>query len=245
MRSTKGDSQATQRKTPFVLLLCLGLVFIVLFALGSWQVQRLLWKQDLIARVDARAHGQPVAAPMDWTNITRDNSEYLRVRVTGQYQYDHQQYVNALTELDGGFWVMTPLVTADGTTFYINRGFIPTASKAAFEQQSNETGNVTVTGLLRMPEPTAFLRTNDPEAGRWYSRDIATMATLAGVTQVAPYFIDADRGVNASALPIGGMTQIRFPNNHLIYAITWYGLAVLLAGMLVYVRKREKEGIPD
>lgn len=243
MSSTKGNSQSTQRKTPFVLFLLLGLVLLVLLALGSWQVKRLFWKQDLIARVEARAHAAPVPVPQDWSNITADNSEYLRVTVTGTYQYQHQEYTNALTALDGGYWVMTPLVTEDGKTVYINRGFIPTASRTAFEQETSApAGPVTVNGLLRMPEHSAFLRTNEPALHRWYSRDVATMGELAGLHDVAPYFIDADRGADANALPIGGMTQISFPNNHLVYAITWYGLAGLLIGMLIYVRRKEKDG---
>jgi surfeit locus 1 family protein len=246
MRSTNGDSQSTQRKTPFVLFLLLGFVFLVLLALGSWQVKRLIWKQDLIARVDARAHAAPVAPPTDWANITADNSEYLRVSVSGTYQYQHQEYTTALTALDGGYWVMTPLVTADGNTVYINRGFIPTASRKAFEQDTPpDTGIVTVSGLLRMPEHSAFLRTNEPELRRWYSRDVASMGQQAGLSNIAPYFIDADRTADATALPIGGMTQISFPNNHLVYALTWYGLAALLVGMLIYVRRKEKEGSSD
>lgn len=243
MSSTKGDSQSTQRKTPFVLFLLLGFVLLVLLALGTWQVKRLIWKQDLIARVEARAHATPVAAPLDWTNITADNSEYLRVTVTGTYQYQHQEYTQALTALDGGYWVMTPLVDASGKTFYINRGFIPTASRTAFEQATPaETGPVTINGLLRIPELSAFLRTNEPTLHRWYSRDVATMGQQAGLSQVAPYFIDADRAADPTTLPIGGMTQISFPNNHLVYALTWYGLAALLIGMLFYVRRKEKDG---
>jgi surfeit locus 1 family protein len=239
MRSTKGISQATQRKTPFVLFVFLGFVLLGLVALGSWQVKRLIWKQDLIARVEARVNAAPVPLPTNWAALNADNSEYLRVTVTGTYQYQHQVLTKALTAMDDGFWVMTPLVTDQGQTVYINRGFIPTDKRAQFlNALPANTGPVSVTGLLRLPEPKPFLRSNEPEAQRWYSRDIATMGQRAGLHDVAPFFIDAQKGLSDGALPIAGLTQISFPNNHLIYAITWYGLAVLLVWMLFYVRRK-------
>lgn len=241
MRSATGNSPSRQRKIPFVLLTFIGVVLLILLSLGTWQVKRLIWKQDLMARVDARAHAAPVPAPREWAGLTADNSEYQRVTVTGTYQYQHQEYTQAVTELDGGYWVMTPLVDSSGKTYYINRGFIPASERAAFEKNiPADNGPVTVTGLLRLSQPSVFLRRNEPALHRWYSRDVIVMGQQAGLSQVAPYFIDADRGTDPKALPVGGMTQITFPNNHLVYALTWYGLAVLLIGMLFYVRKKDK-----
>jgi surfeit locus 1 family protein len=93
-----------------------------------------------------------------------------------------------------------------------------------------------LTGLLRVTEPRgAFLRHNDPAADRWYSRDVAAIAAARGIPKVAPYFIDADRSADPAALPVGGLTIIAFPNNHLLYALTWFGLAAMLAGWSPYV----------
>jgi len=94
---------------------------------------------------------------------------------------------------------------------------------------------------MRMSEPGgAFLRANDPAAGRWYSRDVAAIAAAQGLGPVAPYFVDADATENPGGLPVGGLTVIAFPNNHLIYALTWFGMAILLAGALVHVVRSER-----
>jgi surfeit locus 1 family protein len=94
----------------------------------------------------------------------------------------------------------------------------------------------TVTGLLRLTEPHgAFLRSNDPAADRWYSRDIAAIAADRGLGKVAPYFIDADAAPGSEGLPIGGLTVLTFPNNHLVYAFTWAALALLAAGGAILV----------
>ena len=93
-----------------------------------------------------------------------------------------------------------------------------------------------MTGLLRLTEPKgAFLRSNDPGDDRWYSRDVAAIAAARGLSDVAPYFVDADATPNLGGLPVGSLTVIAFPNNHLVYAITWYGMALMLAGAVIYV----------
>jgi surfeit locus 1 family protein len=98
----------------------------------------------------------------------------------------------------------------------------------------------TVTGLLRISEPGGgFLRNNDPTADRWYSRDVEAIARSRGIKDVAPYFIDADASADPRALPVGGLTVISFPNNHLIYAITWFGLAFMLLGWMAYAVRQE------
>ena len=131
-----------------------------------------------------------------------------------------------------GFWVVTPLRTTSGDVVLVNRGFVPPERRdPATRGEGDPQAEVTVTGLLRMTEPKgAFLRTNDPASDRWYSRDVAAIAAARGLSQVAPFFIDADATPNAGGYPIGGLTVIAFPNNHLIYALTWFALALMLAG---------------
>jgi surfeit locus 1 family protein len=98
------------------------------------------------------------------------------------------------------------------------------------------TTETTVTGLLRINEPKGtLLRSNVPAEERWYSRDVTAIAAARGLQNVAPYFIDADDTKNPGDLPVGGLTQIVFPNNHLVYAITWYGLAVMTFGLAAYL----------
>ncbi|WP_245411799.1 SURF1 family protein [Phyllobacterium leguminum] len=213
----------------------------VFLALGTWQVQRLFWKLDLIARVEARVHAAPVPAPAppDWANVTAGNDEYRRVTASGIFDYNKDVLVQAVTELGAGFWVITPLHQPDGATILVNRGFVPADRRDRASRAAGEiAGPVTITGLMRMSEPGgAFLRSNDPKAGRWYSRDVAAIATAENLHNVAPYFIDADATPNPGGLPVGGLTVVRFRNTHLVYALTWYVLALMSAGAAYAVRK--------
>lgn len=206
------------------------LVFVGFIALGTWQVHRRAWKLDLIARVDQRIHAEAIDAPRpaQWPGIDAANDEYRRVRVAGEYLYDKQVLVWTATDLGSGYWLMTPLREADGAIVMVNRGFVPAdVCKAAATCLPGGQGMVTVTGLLRMPETRAFLRHNDIAADRWYTRDVAAMAAARGLTQVAPYFVDADAASSQdSGWPRAGLTAVSFPNNHLSYAITWFLLAL-------------------
>ncbi len=219
----------------------LGLVGVFL-ALGTWQVQRRAWKLDLIARVEARLRAEPVAPPpsTEWGHLDGPAIEYRRVRVTGRFEHDRAALVQALTERGAGFWVLTPLVQADGTTVLINRGFVPGDRKDRSER-AEPAGESTVTGLLRLSEPGGgFLRHNDPAADRWYSRDVAALAAARTLRDVAPYFIDADATPNPGGLPVGGLTVVAFRNDHLVYALTWYALALMSAGALIYALRRPR-----
>ena len=225
------------RRHLFVLALS-ALVFLVLMGLGIWQVQRLIWKRQLIADVDQRVAAQPVAAPgpADWAALTKQDDEYRQITVSGEYR-GQDTLVQAVTALGPGFWVMTPLATDDGWTLLINRGFVAADAR---DDRPVPQGRITVTGLLRPTQPDgAFLRANDPGADRWYSRDTAAIATARGVGKVAPYFIDADRS-GGDAQPVGGLTVIAFPNNHLSYALTWFAMAAGLCVLTYLALRRDK-----
>jgi surfeit locus 1 family protein len=235
-------------------LLRLALLALALFAcagfvaLGSWQVQRLHWKLALIERVEARVHAAPVPAPgpQDWARVSAAADEYRRVKVGGALLTGLSAKVQASTELGGGYWLVTPLRAADGAVFMINLGFIP-ADAARKPAPPQPAGPFEVTGLLRISEPGGgFLRDNDPAADRWYSRDVAAIAAARGLRGVAPYFIDADAASAArlaaggGAAPVGGLTVISFHNSHLVYALTWYGLALMMAGACYWVVRDER-----
>jgi surfeit locus 1 family protein len=199
-------------------------------ALGVWQLERRVWKLDLIARVDSRIHASPAALPSyafrSGARVAAE--EYRRVRVAGTYRQDAETLTQAVTERGAGFWILTPLVTTQGTVL-INRGFVPTDLRND-RQSRAPAGPVTVVGLLRLPEPVGgFLRTNDPAANRWYSRDVEAIAKARRLGPVAPFFIDADASPDPKAYPVGGLTVVRFSNNHLVYALTWFALAGLCA----------------
>jgi len=220
--------------------------FGLLVALGTWQLQRLAWKLDLIERVEARVHASPVAAPgvPDWPHVSAARDEYRAVQLEGRFDHDRETLVQASTTLGAGFWVLTPLLRDDGTTVLVNRGFVPPASRERAARRGTEpAGEVRVTGLLRVTEPGGgFLRSNDPAGDRWYSRDVAAIGSARGLQQLAPYFVDQAAASGASAGgapagPVGGLTVIRFHNNHLVYALTWYGLALGLVVIAVVVRR--------
>lgn len=229
------------RRRPAWLAALLGLAGLAgiagLLALGTWQLERRVWKHELIARVESRIHAAPVAAPGSaaWPAIGAGDA-YRRLRVTGHFLHGQETLVTAATEHGSGYWVLTPLVSGDGFTVLVNRGFVPPERRDPATRAAGQTaGVVTVTGLLRLAEPGGgFLRANDPGAGRWYSRDVAAIAAAHGLGGAAPYFIDADAAPNVGELPIGGLTVIAFPDNHLVYALTWFALAAMLAGWLGY-----------
>lgn len=223
-------------RRPVAVLAAAGIVFLVLMALGGWQVQRLAWKTDLIARVDARVAATPVPAPgpAQWAGLTAENAEYRRVTVTGEYTPDSDILVKAVTERGPGFWVMTPLVTDQGWPLLVNRGFVAADRR---DDRPLPAGAQAVTGLLRMSQPGgAFLRANDPGAGRWYSRDTRAIAATLGLSDAAPYFIDADRA--GEGQPVGGLTVIAFRNPHLSYALTWFAMAGGLVALTAYALRR-------
>ncbi len=227
---------AARRRPPAVPVV-LGLLAIALFvALGTWQVRRRAWKLGLIAAVERHLHGPPVPAPGPdgWARIGRGDA-YLRVAATGRFLNDRETLVQALTERGAGFWVVTPLATDRGFTLLVNRGFVAEdRARPAARPLGEPAGPVAVTGLLRLTEPGgSLLRSNQPGADRWFSRDVAAIARARRLGRVAPYFVDADARPNPGGLPVGGLTVIRFDNNHLAYAITWYGLAVLTGWGLV------------
>nr|WP_249809986.1 SURF1 family protein [Bradyrhizobium sp. 139] len=211
--------------------------FALLIALGVWQIERRAWKLALIDRVEQRVHApaQPIPSRTAWPTVSTASDEYRHVSVTGRFLHDRETLVQAVTEQGPGYWVLTPLQRGDGALVLINRGFVPSERRdASTRQNGNPDGQVEVTGLLRMTEPKGgFLRNNVPQHNRWYSRDVAAIAAARGLDDVAPFFVDADAGSHSGPGPIGGLTVIRFPNNHLIYALTWFALAFMLAGRLI------------
>lgn len=173
--------------------------FAAFVGLGLWQLQRLTWKEALIARVQARVNAPAVDAPgpPQWPGVDRDTAEYFRVQVRGRYDHAREALVRASTPLGAGHWVLTPLRTDAGWWVWVNRGFVPPQRRARDDRRSGEPADeVQVTGLVRLSEPGgSLLQANDPATSRWYSRDVAALGPahgLAGASaRVAPYFVDA------------------------------------------------------
>ncbi|MCX7302903.1 MAG: SURF1 family protein [Hyphomicrobiales bacterium] len=211
----------------------------IFVSLGLWQLERRAWKLDLIATVEQRVDADPVAAPgpSSWPEINAAQDAYRHVQAGGRFMDVAPALVQAVTRLGPGYWVLAPFMVNGGFVVLVNRGFVTKQEAAALPAAAGT--DTTVTGLLRISEPGgAFLRGNDPKADRWYSRDVAAIAAARGLEEVAPYFIDAD--ATDAGVPVGGLTVVQFRNAHLLYAVTWFGLAAMLAGwaLLAFADKR-------
>ena len=232
-------------------------VFAALVALGAWQLHRLSWKTALIETVTARTVAPPVAAPgpSAWGTFDADAWDYRAVTASGRFDHAKELHVYAvLGEARGrfsgqGYWIVTPLVGEDGATVLVNRGFVPAdrvdpATRAAGQID----GPVTITGLLRRPEPRSWFTPADtPAKNVWFVRDPGVMAAALGLpaNKVAPYTIDAGAAATpAGGLPQAGETLVSFENRHLGYVITWWGLALCaLAVFVLFLRGRVRLAI--
>ncbi|SFP49693.1 SURF1 family protein [Sphingomonas rubra] len=208
-------------RRPWLGLLALA-VAAVTAALGVWQVERRAWKHALVASVERKLAASPV--PVDGIAAVGADDAYRRVRARGRYRIGADTYVQAVTAYGPGWWVVSPLDTGR-RTLLVNRGFVPAERKG---KAPPPPGSVTVTGLLRLSEPGgAFLRSNDPAADRWYSRDVPAIAAAKRLGRVAPFFVDQDAAGAPAGGPRGGLTVIAFPDNHLVYALTWFALSAM------------------
>jgi len=215
---------------------------ILLLGLGTWQVQRLHWKEGLIAQRDAMVGAPPIAPPA--TLAEAERNEFRHVTVDGVLLNDREIFLAATSEEgESGYQVLTPLREASGQVIFVNRGFIPLELKDRGRRAAGEpTGTVHIVGLLRVPpakKPTFFLPDNRPDLNLWFWIDLPAMGRAAGVPEAAPFYIDADAAPNPGGWPKGGVTRLELPNNHLQYAITWYSLAVALAVIYVLYHRRE------
>jgi surfeit locus 1 family protein len=226
-----------------------ALALAVLVGLGTWQVQRLHWKEGLIARIEARANAAPVGieeALGRWRET--GDIEYLRVAIAGRFRHAGELHLYAIgASGEPGWRIVTPFETLAGPIVLVDRGFVPDALKAASTRAAGQIeGQVTVVGLARAPgEQGLFSPDNEVERNIWFWRDLKGMGVTsldAGEqARVAPFFIEAETGVLPGGWPRGGATRLVLPNRHLEYALTWYGLAAaLLAVYTSFLLSRRK-----
>ncbi|MBS0240553.1 MAG: SURF1 family protein [Proteobacteria bacterium] len=224
-----------------------ALAMALLISLGNWQWHRKNWKEGLIAKIDARVH----AAPMELGEALRrakagEDLEYTRVRAVGRFLPGIERYYWAAGPDGSGWHVYAPLATPDGVVV-INRGYVPDRDRDPARRPEPAGGTREIVGLLRKPEMKGmFAPDNDPVRNMWYWRDLAgmvrSMPTVDGGT-VAPFFLEAEKGLEKPPLPQGGVTRLEIPNNHLQYVLTWYGFAAALAGVYaVFAWGRLKAG---
>lgn len=210
----------------------------ILLSLGTWQVQRLTWKEQLMAEIAERSTAPAIAvAEVERQLAAGEAIDYRHASATGRYLNDKERHFLATFEGQSGFYVYTPLELADDRYLFVNRGFVPYDRKdPATRPESQLDGEQAVTGLARAElteKPSSLVPDNDEKANIFYWKDLSRMAASTGLPQdrVLPFFLDADSTPVAGGLPKGGVTQIDLPNNHLQYAITWYGLAFALVAV--------------
>jgi surfeit locus 1 family protein len=208
----------------------------LMLGLGIWQLQRLEWKNAIIANVAARTHAAPITLE-DALKLPPAEAEWRQVGARGHFLHAREVFLYGFRMGEPGLHVVTPFELSSGTVVLVDRGFVPNALRDPATRPAGQVaGETEVTGILRLTQPPAWF-TPPPDRGRrlWFSRDIPALAQAAGVAGAAPVVIEAGPAPNPGGLPQGGQTIVNFPNDHLSYALTWFGLALaLLAVYLVY-----------
>ena len=212
----------------------------LLLALGTWQVQRLQWKEGLLQRIETRIHADPIALE-EIAALQEEGADidYRPTAVSGTFLHEAEQHYLATWQGASGFFVHTPLRLSDGRYIFVNRGFVPYDRKEPDTRAEGQVrGTVEIEGLARTApadKPSFIVPDNDPAKNIYYWKDLQAMTRAAGLPEgeVYPFYVDAGAGANPGGLPVGGVTRINLPNNHLQYAITWYGLAFALVCVLV------------
>lgn len=228
----------------------------VLIGLGFWQLDRLAWKQGLLADIAARATAEPVplrarlSGPSGEGPVADADLEYARVSAQGRFVHDKELYFYAPDPRQGpGVHVYTPFALSDGgKVVFVNRGYVPEALKQpAARSEGQIADETTVVGLIRRPvAPDRFVPSNEPDQNLWFWRDLPAMRTAAFGTaaapEVLPIFIEAE-GEAPGGWPKGGVTELKLPNRHFEYALTWFGFAAaLFAIFLIYASQRIRGG---
>ena len=219
----------------------------ILLSLGTWQVKRLYWKEALITDIETRRN----AAPLDLAGVEAilaggGDVDYRAAAAEGTYLHDKERHFLATFRGRAGFYVYTPLQLADGRYLFVNRGFVPYELKEPQKRPEGLlVGPQTVEGLARArlnEKPSFMVPDNDEAKNIFYWKDLDRMAASTGLPadKVLPFFLDADATPVPGGMPEGGVTEIDLPNSHLQYAITWYGLALALAGVVIYAAFRRK-----
>lgn len=214
---------------------------IVLLGLGTWQLERKRWKEDLLAKIAARV----TAAPLPLSRAvqlahSKDNVEYLHVSASGRFHHDKERYLYAPASSGLSWQVYTPLEIAPGRIVWVNRGVVADANKGPATRAAGQVaGETEVRGVVRVPsEKTLFTPQNDALGNLWFWVDLPALTASAfpsgsGFTAL-PFTVEADaRPAPPGGLPKGGVTRIALPNRHLEYAVTWYGIALTLIGVYV------------
>jgi surfeit locus 1 family protein len=212
--------------------------FVVLIGLGTWQMQRKAWKEGLIAALNAKLAAPPIALPLPttWPRLDQANEEYRRVTFRAEFDNAREALVFAppstfRPDVSGlGYWVFTPARLAGGQIVMVNRGFVPDGRQDPKSRPEGQiSGPIEIGGAMRWPDTRHWFTPNDePAKNLWFSADPHAIAATNGIDAVAPFYVEQESPVPPGGLPKPGRLAVSLPDNHLQYALTWYGLAVVL-----------------
>ena len=241
------------RRESFLLPTLFGLAtFVVLIGLGTWQLERKAWKETLIAALDQRLAAPPVALPARerWADLDPAHDEFRRVSLRAEFLSDREGRVytagSALRDdiKAPGYFAFAPMRLADGSVVVINRGYVPNPRPdASLRPIGLREGPVDIIGVMRWPEsPSWFVTPHNASQDLWFARDQHAMAAAYGWGEVAPFYIDQEAPVSAEDAPRPAPLKVNLRNEHLQYALTWYGLAAVLAiAFFFWMRTRRRE----
>lgn len=248
----RAAAAAPPRRRGFVLFAFFILAALaVLVALGTWQLERRAWKEALIAQLDSKLSAPPMdVQPREgWPQLNAAADEFRRVRFPAEFIPGEEALVYSSgsplrPDATGpGYWVFAPARLPGGSVVVVNRGFVPEGRQdRKTRPEGTPSGTVEIVGAMRWPEPRGtFTPNDDPAKGLWFARDPAAMAAAKNWGEVAPFYVDQEAPTAPGGLPKVSPLKASLPNNHLQYAVTWYGLAVVIlisAGLFWRSRRR-------
>jgi surfeit locus 1 family protein len=218
--------------------------FLAFIGLGTWQIQRKAWKEALIATLEQRLSAAPVDLPPRerWERLDPANDEFRHVKFSAAFVPGAEALVYAgssalRSDVSGpGYWVLAPARLPAGGLVVINRGFVPEGRQDPATRSGGEiAGNAELVGVMRWPEPRGTFSPKDqPEHNLWFVRDPVAIASAKGWGDAAPFFIEQESPQPPGGLPRAGALKVNLRNEHLQYAITWYGLAVVVVVMFAF-----------
>lgn len=215
------------------------IVFVGLLGLGKWQLDRKVWKENLIETLEQRLAAAPAELPpaSRWPDMTAADDEFRRVRLTAEFIPDAEALVftsgsTFRPDVTGpGYWVFAPARLPDGGLIVVDRGFVPEERKdKATRSEGNLSGTLNLVGVTRWPEPGGwFAPQAEPNHNLWFVRDPQAIAQAKGWGEVAPFFIELESPQPPGGWPLPGPLKVNLPDDHLQYALTWFGLATVVA----------------
>lgn len=225
--------------------------FAVLVGLGTWQIERKAWKEQLIEVLRQRAAAAPIPLPPReaWDTLKSDSDEFKRVTFRAVFDHSQEAYVYTVGSTlrpdvtEPGYWIFTPAKLPDGSVIVVNRGFVPQVRQDPRTRPEGQAGGeIQIIGAIRWPEQRGyFTPQDDPLRNVWYLRDHRAIAAAKGWRAMGPFFIDQEAPPAPGGLPRVGALTVQLRNEHLQYALTWFGLAaVLVAVFTIWARGRRR-----